>query len=414
MSTPTTTINLIVTFSFMLILAGVAIPVSRFLRLPLGGVLVVLGFVVSEGVVALGYDTGLRWTSFRDLVLYVLLPILVFAAALRVDMTSLRRYWGATLSLALPLLLVATGLCTVLLYLFVNHPSGFPWVAAAIGASLFVATDSLAVSEIFDRRDVPPPVTTLLEGEGAFGDAIAVALYASLTAFALSMHDNPTALFGATSMLFFWAVGAGGAVGGGSAWLMLKLGWRKLPDVPQSLITLVVVYAIYLLTELVLQASGVVALLIAGLMLGAEYRGRDDDQYTRFTYKMWKYLGKLCYVLLFLMVGITITIDMFTERWLVMIMAVVALLLARLPVVLFSLPLQNKLLGSERLNAVQGTLLYIGGVRGAVTLALALSLPVDLPYWWTLQSMAYGVVLFSLFVQAPLIEFIVSKYGDRL
>ncbi|MFK8031493.1 MAG: cation:proton antiporter [Gammaproteobacteria bacterium] len=407
-------VDLVVTFTVMLLLALLAIPVARWLRLPLGGVLVVLGFVVSELVIYFGYDTGISWRSFRDLVLYVLLPVLVFASALRVDTSSLKRYLGATLSLALPLLLVATGLCTALLYVFVDHATGFPWIAAGIGASLFVATDSLVISEILDRRNVPAPVTTLLEGEGAFGDAIAVALYASLTAYALANSSDTTTLLGRTGLLFLWAVGAGLVAGWLTGKIMRLFGWQRLSDMLQSFVTLVVVYSVYLVTELLLQASGVVALMVAGLLLGSDYRGRDDDSYTRFVYAFWKFLGKLCYVLLFVLVGVTITVDMFQERWLVMLMAIAALLLARLPVILLSLPLQNRLLGSERLNAVQGSILYLGGVRGAVTLALALSLPVELPYWWTIQSMAYGVVLFSLFVQAPLVEFIVNRYRDKL
>ncbi len=407
-------IDLVVTFSLLALLALVAVPLSRLLRMPLGGLLVLAGFAVSELVVFLGYDTGLRWGSFGDLVLYLLLPMLVFSAALRVDTACLREYLAATLSLALPLLLVATAIFTVLIYVFVDHSTGFPWIAAAIAASLFVATDSVAISEILERRQVPAPVTTLLEGEGAFGDAIAVALYASLTTYALAMGGDTSSLFSGAALLFLWAVGVGAATGALVAWLMLRFGWRKLNDMPQSLVTLVMVYAIYLCTELVFQASGVVTLMVAGLILGNDYRGRDADSDTRFTYKLWKLLGRLCYVLLFLLVGITITLDMFEERWLVMIMAIGALLLARLPVIVLSMPLQNRLLGSDRLNVVQGSLLYLGGVRGAVTLALALSLPVELDYWWTIQSMAYGVVLFSLFVQAPLVEFIVNKYRNQL
>ena len=406
--------NLVSTFSLMVTLALIAMPVARFLRLPLGGVLVVLGFLASELVVFLGYDTGLRWNSFRDLVIYVLLPVLVFSAALRVDTQSLRKYLGATLALALPLLLVATGLCTVLLYVFVDHATGFPWIAAAIAAALFVATDSLVISEILERRHVPAPVTTLLEGEGAFGDAIAVALYTTLSAFALAMDGDTSMLLGSTTLLFIWAVGAGAVLGLSVGWSMLKLGWHTWSEVVQSFVTLVTVYGVYLITELALGASGVVALMAAGLVLGNEYRGRDADRLTRFTYTLWKFLGRLSYVLLFILVGVTVTTAMFKERWLVMLLAIAALLLARLPVILLSLPLQNRLLGQERLNRVQSAVLYLGGVRGAVTLALALSLPVELPYWWTIQSMAYGVVLFSLFVQAPVVEFIVSKYRNQL
>lgn len=408
-------ISLIIAFAAMLALALVAMPLARLLRLPLGGVLVVLGFAASELIVMFGYDTGLRWDSFRDLVLYILLPVLVFAAALRVDTQSLRRYLGATLALALPLLLIATGLCTVLLFFLFGHPTGFPWIAAALAAALFVATDSLVVSDIFERRNVPAPVTTLLEGEGAFGDAIAVALCTTLSTYALTESASSGAgLLGSTTLLFLWAVGAGVLAGGVVAWLLTRLGWSRLGEMARGLVSLVVVYGVYLLTELVLQASGVVALMVAGLILGQDYRGSDADHQARFTYTLWKFLGRLSYILLFTLVGVTITTAMFEERWVAMLIAIAAVLLARLPVIVLSLPLQNRLLGAERMNAVQGAVLYLGGVRGAVTLALALSLPVELPYWWTIQSMAYGVVLFSLFIQAPLVELLVNRYRNQL
>ena len=77
-----------------------------------------------------------------------------------------------------------------------------------------------------------------------------------------------------------------------------------------------------------------------------------------------------------------------------------------------SSPLLSRLTPVEPIPLRYQTLMFWGGIRGAVTLALALSLPVELDYWWTIQSIAFGVVLFTLFVQAPTVAPIL-RYGDK-
>ena len=99
--------------------------------------------------------------------------------------------------------------------------------------------------------------------------------------------------------------------------------------------------------------------------------------------------------------GVAITLDMFTERWLAIGIGIVAVLLARAigvfsasPVIAWAAPSQALPFGYQKI-------LFMGSLRGAVALALALSLPTELPYWWTIQSITFGVVLFTLFFQAP-------------
>ena len=91
---------------------------------------------------------------------------------------------------------------------------------------------------------------------------------------------------------------------------------------------------------------------------------------------------------------------MFQDRWLAMIIAIAAVLIAR-PAAIFSSLAIVRPFQKTPVSVAEQAVLTWGGLRGAVTLALALSLPVDLPYWYTIQSMAFGVVLFTLFVQAP-------------
>jgi CPA1 family monovalent cation:H+ antiporter len=92
---------------------------------------------------------------------------------------------------------------------------------------------------------------------------------------------------------------------------------------------------------------------------------------------------------------------MFTSQWLAILIGILAALIARAVAIFGLFPLINFFPGIEPVRFRHQTIVYWGGVRGAVTLALALSLPTELPYWWTIQSVAYGVVLFTLLVQAP-------------
>jgi CPA1 family monovalent cation:H+ antiporter len=108
--------------------------------------------------------------------------------------------------------------------------------------------------------------------------------------------------------------------------------------------------------------------------------------------------------LVFLLMGVTVSLNMFQERWLAMLIGIVAILAARAVGVFGTAPLINRLPWVEKIPMGFQQALFIGSLRGAVVLALGLSLPVELPYWWTIQSIAFGVVIFSLFVQAPLVD----------
>lgn len=400
---------------------------ARWWRLPLGGVLALLGFLVSEGIVAAGYDTGLRWDSFHDLLLYVFVPILVFRTALRFDPGGSRKFVRATLILSLPLLILSIVIATMLLYWLVGHAQGFPWIAAAIAATLFMATDSFAITQLLERHKIGAPVTTLLEGESIVGDTLVIALFITLievatTASSLSAPQTLSNVF----VQFAVSALGGGLIGGGVAWVITRWLKQVTSAMVRATILLLVVYSSYLFAELVIGASGVVALMIIGIRCAGTLE-RDE-----FVLKLWQFLGRTTYTIIFLLVGVTITISMFTERWLAMLLAIAAVLLARVPVAILlarfgvSDAARNahgkkvapaevgSKLGSSGLSGRQFAVVYFGGVRGAVTVALALALPAELPYWWTIQSMAYGVVLFSLLVQAPVIGLLLNKSKDSL
>ena len=114
---------------------------------------------------------------------------------------------------------------------------------------------------------------------------------------------------------------------------------------------------------------------------------------------------------MFLLMGVTITMGMFSDNWLAMLIGIAAVLIARAVGVFGGAALISKLPGVEMIPMAYRRVMFLGGLRGAVTLALALSLLTELSYWWTIQSIAFGVVLFTLFVQAPMIGPTLKKEG---
>ena len=177
-----------------------------------------------------------------------------------------------------------------------------------------------------------------------------------------------------------------------------------------GVLTLAVAYGAYLLAELVFGVSGVMSTLAAAISMSSMLRNtRALDG--RIDY-LWDLIGHVANAVVFLIMGVTVTLAMFEERWLAMLIAIAAVLLARAASTYGSLSLLG-LLQKKPVDFRSQTVMVWGGLRGAVALALALSVPVTLDYWWTIQSIAFGVVLFTLFVQAPTIRWLVDRLGVR-
>jgi CPA1 family monovalent cation:H+ antiporter len=177
------------------------------------------------------------------------------------------------------------------------------------------------------------------------------------------------------------------------------------------LLSLVGAYTAYLGAEISLQVSGVMAVLACGLILGRLLRHQKTAQTPAYAFvaQTWELLAYIASALVFLLMGVTITLSMFEERWLAMLIGIGGVLCARAVSVYSGFPLLGLMPGIRRFPAAEQGLLVWGGLRGAVTLALALSLPLELDYWWTVQSIAFGVVVFSLFVQAPTLPILIRR-----
>lgn len=387
--------------------AVLAKPLARQKLVSMPVALILLGFISSEVWVALGYDTGLRWEILRDLVFYLLLPMLIFEAAINIDVRRLRRESLLVFSLAIPLLLVASLVAAIIIQLLMGSALGNAWALVFLCGAMISATDPATLNTILNRTDSPKRVVSILEGESLINDATTITLFVMIS----SLLTVP-----GYDMDWLNIAGRFVLVLSGSVILGSILGWvfdliiRPLNDVVLTTsVTLVLAFLSFWIGEHVLGWSGVVATLSAGLTVAWLQRKDLDEEDVAFAFGSWRTLGFLADAMLFFLVGMSITVAMFEIHWLAMLVGILAAFVSRAAIVYLGAAPLSRLPGQKPLRLSDQNLMLWGGIRGAVAIALALSLSIELPHWYTIQSMVYGVALFSLVFQAPLFSFLSKR-----
>mgnify|MGYP003386654541 CR=1 FL=1 len=398
--------HIVLMFMVMLLFAVILVPLAKRIHLPFSALLVLGGFFGSELIVALGFDTGLRWHHFHDLIFFVLLPSLIFESAINLNIKLFFKNLLLILILSIPLMLLSALVAAIILYFGVSHV-GFPFIAALLAGVILSATDPVAVLDLFKRLNAPKRLSVLVDGESLLNDATAIVAFGII----LSMiQTNEVSFTISSSFLLFIKIFFGGiAVGlliGGLSILLYRI---KLSNTIQGVLSLVSAYGSFIIAEEIFHVSGVMAVLVTGLAIGWQ-RGLHPKEYTHFLEELWQYNAYIANAMVFLLMGITITVGMFMQQWEAMILGIVAILLSRAIAIFGFIPLLSKLPGIEKVSIGYQVIMFWGGLRGAIVLALALSLPLELDYWYTIQSIAYGVVIFTLFVQAPIIGLLMKKF----
>ncbi len=392
--------------SAMLVLGLLSRPLCDRLHLPYSVSMLLIGFIGSEIIVAMGHDTGIRAELFSNIVFYGLLPVLIFESAFHIDADALLDELRSVLLLSIPVLVLSTFVAAILLYHGIGHPVGFPWMAALLCGALLSATEPSAILPLLRRSGVPKRARILLEGESLFSDGTAIVFFGILLYLATHPQEHITTadIIARFLIVFFGGMACGLFVGVGFLWLA-----RHFRDpVIHAAITLISAYSSYLIAEVWLGVSGVMAVLITAIVIGRLVRADQDQAGLAFVDRLWQFNAFFAGSLVYLLMGVTITVAMFEQRWLAMLIGIGAVIVARALGILVVSPLLN--LGRpRRLSWRDRGVLAWGGLRGAVTLALALSIPVSLDYWWTIQSIAFGVVVFSLFAQAPGMRWLVYE-----
>ncbi len=377
--------------------------------LPFTAVLVVAGFIGSEIWIGLGFDTGLRWQGFRDIILHLLVPILVFESAYHMPLKLVKQNLLPVLIFAIPALLISALISGYLLFVAMGYPQAFPLLTALLAGVILAATDPVAVVAMFKTIGAPARLTALVEGESLFNDATAVVCF-GLLIVALS-HSSGLMSWQQASWQFIITVAGGLLIGLISGYLFSVL-YDWLPSHNgRAVISLLAMAIPFYIAEHYFHVSGIVAVLVSGLWLGEVRRKRItlSQQTEKFSSQLWQLNAYIANVIVFVLMGVTITLEMFKEQWLAMLIGVIAATLSRASIIYAFTPMINLLPRQKKIPFSYQNVMMWGGLRGGVGIALALSIPVTVPGWYTVQAIIYAMVLFTLFVQAPLMPRLIKK-----
>ncbi len=325
---------------------------------------------------------------FRETLLDRMLSLLLFAGALEVDLDALL---GEKALVAL-LATVGVVISTVIvggMTLVVARLCGLPLSLrqGLLFGAIVSPTDPIAVLGMLRTARAPKQLEVQMAGESLFNDAVGVVVFFAM----LEIAAGHTVGVGAVTLSFLEQVGGGAALGLGAGWLARKI-LRSIDRAGPHLavvVTLVIAVGLNPLAEH-LHASGYLAIIIAGLMLG----GLPTRSHL---HHFWEIVDEVLNVVLFTMVGFVVLVIPFTARVIgAGLLAVPVVLLARLVVVGGTLaPFARRLSLPPRSIAI----LTWGGLRGGLAIALALSVGPEISAAPVLLAMTYVVVLFSIVVQ---------------
>jgi CPA1 family monovalent cation:H+ antiporter len=405
--TPTSGIEFLL---WLLIAAAIIAMLAKRLRIPytaslvLGGLL--LGLIHIPILSPLQPGNRPDWLT-PDVILILFLPALVFEGSVKLDLRELLRNSVPLLLLANPGVLLAA----LVTGYFVHWWIDLPVLVALLFGSIVSATDPISVLAIFKDLRVNKRLSLIMQGESLLNDGTAVVLYGILFGAVVAQKLSVPKGLGQ----YFLAVFGGAILGSVLGYLASQI--TGALDDPQIEITLttILAYGSYLLA-FHLHLSGVIATAAAGLMLGNIGAKAGMSPQTRTAMQsFWEYISFAMNSLVFLLIGLEIHASELLQNWTSVVLAIAAVLLGRMLSVYLLVPVSNSF--SEKIPLRWQHMAVWGGLRGALALALALSLPGTSPYREQILNLTFGVVVFSILVQGlsikPVLKLFKLADGDN-
>jgi CPA1 family monovalent cation:H+ antiporter len=366
----------------LLIVSLVAIAVRR-LQVPYTVALVVAGLLITN-------QTTFQFELTPELILALFVPPLIFEAAFHINLRELQSNLSNILLLAIP----GVVLTTVIVGGALSLVTPLPLPVTLVFGAMIAATDPVAVVALFRALGVPKRLALLIEGESLLNDGTAIVLFNLMLVIALTGQFNLVNSVGS-----FLRVALGGTVVGlVLGWLISRIIARVDDYLIETTLTTVLAFGAYLTAEQ-LHFSGVLAVVAAGIING-NIGPQGMSPSTRIVlFNFWEYFAFLANSLIFLLIGLQVNIPALIADWQPILWAILVVLAAR-SIVVYSLGRIAKRF-TEPIPLRWQHVLNWGGLRGAICLALGLSLPSSLGSDRDLlRVMVYGVVLFTLLVQS--------------
>jgi len=403
-------------------------PLAARLRLPVSVILAAIGIAIGAGAswfwtttvtdalnpVALAI---LNLPISSEIFIYIFLPILLFQVALTLNLRRLLDDWVPVLTLAVIAVVVATFVIGMALAPFTS----LPLIACFLIGAIVSTTDPSAVVSIFRATPAPQRLARIVEGESLLNDAAAIALFSVFLTAVAAREAEPD--IAAALLRLPWLIGAGAVVGWGIGRIAVRLmGWLNRWALAQVSVSFAAPFATFLIADQLVSASGVVAVVVSGMTVNFAAPGRMSPVALGQLRDAWNLMaywaGGLIFVLAALLVP-RILEDLRPSDFGLILVTVIAAFVARAVILYGLLPLLTSMGLSPRVEPPYRLAILWGGLRGAVTLALALAVTENPAIFVETKRqvgiIATGFVLFTLLVQGTTLRMVITRLGlDRL
>lgn len=407
--------HIFIFFSILITLAAVFAYINvRFFKLPLGILFITMGAIISLALMTAGHlfpsftqliKQKLSSIDFSEFLLGILLSFLLFAGSLRLNLTQIKASAKSITVFATVGVLISTFLIgTLAFYLLPLFKLDVPYINCLLFGALISPTDPVAVLSILKEAKIPDSIKIKIEGESLFNDGIGIVVFVTIMQVAGNGIEN----LNFSSVLFlFLREAVGGIIAG---FIIGYIGYRLVRSIDhfqtEILITLAMVMGGYSLCHF-LHVSGPLAMVVAGLITGNKSLGSAMSDITRdYTEKFWEITDEILNAILFILIGLQLVIISFQFNLLIigLIMAILLILVRYISLWLpafsffFKKDLKDKTL----------EIMTWGGLRGGISIALALSLPQSM-YKEFFVPVTFVIVLFSIIVQGFTMKWFVKK-----
>lgn len=368
---------------FLLLVSALVAMLTRRLRMPY-----TVGLVLA-GMGLFSLHVHLKWHLSKDLIFTVFLPPLVFEAALFISWPEFKKDLPVVALLATAGVLLAAAVTT----LGMHYALAWDWGSAALFGILIAATDPVSVIATFKEAGVRGRARLLIEAESLLNDGTAAVAFVIALGILAGEHQGALSI---GSTLFLMIVGSP-LIGAIVAAVCMLLAGRTPDYLVEITFTTLAAYGSFFLAER-FQLSGVLAALTAGLIVGNLRKSVFTTDIGRHALEsFWEYVAFIANSLIFLLIGAQEAQQHFRGLWIPVGVAIALVTLGR---ALSIYPICAVFRRSRyELDRRHQHVLFWGGLRGALALALALALPEDLPYHDAAITLTFAVVAFSVFVQ---------------
>lgn len=383
------------TGAFLLLIAAVVAMTSRRLHLPYS-----VGLVAAGAILAfLPFTPRVELT--RELIFDALLPPLLFEAAFYIPWEQLRRDFPVIVTLATVGVALSAGVTAAGMHLF----GGWQWMSALIFGVLIAATDPVAVIATFKEAKVGGRLLVLIEGESLLNDGTAAVAFGVVVGLAGGQQPNALAIAMALAITIVGGIVCGGVI----ALVAIALVGRTDDHLVEITFTTVAAWGSFLLADR-MGWSGVLATITAGIVMSQMQDGRITARGQEAVQAFWEYTAFVANSMIFLLIGMHEASQNFVAVWRPAIIAIPLVTLGRAVAIYPCCSVFART--SLRIVSRHRHILFWGGLRGAVALALALGLPSYVPQREGIIAVSFGVVAFSIFVQGLTIAPFGRKMGE--